>query len=125
MTVRKILRYFKKCHTAIALLLLMATVAFAFVSQVSTRAATTPALGAALSYGILSSTYTNTSVSTVNGDVGFTTGPAVAPGGVHNNYGSGAPYATAGTEQGAALANLNAQPCDFNLGAAVDLSSLT
>lgn len=89
------------------------------------RAATTPSLGAAASYGILASTYTNTSASTVNGDVGFTTGPAVAPGGVHNNYGSGAPYATAGTDQANALADLNAQPCDFNLGSAIDLSSLT
>jgi len=42
--------------------------------------ATTPPLGAADSFGILSSTYTNTSAgTTITGDLGFTIGPAVAP----------------------------------------------
>jgi uncharacterized repeat protein (TIGR01451 family) len=83
----------------------------------ATLAATTPSLGAAATYGILSSTYTNTSASTVNGDVGFTTGPAVAPGGTHTNYGSAAPYSTAGADQGSALTNLNNQPCTVNFPA--------
>ena len=44
------------------------------------RAAITPPLGAATTYGILANTYVNTTAgTTVNGDVGFTTGPAVAP----------------------------------------------
>lgn len=38
----------------------------------SVFAATTPSLGMANTYGILSSTYVNTSVTTINGDVGFT-----------------------------------------------------
>lgn len=115
----------KKLHKGVVLVVILFTFVLASTISSITRAATTPSLGAAASYGILASTYTNTSASTVNGDVGFTTGPAVAPGGVHNNYGSGAPYTTAGTDQGAALSNLNAQTCDFNLGIAVDLSSLT
>lgn len=114
-----------KNSTVIILVAFMLGFTGIITSSMAAYAATTPSLGAAATYGVLASTYTNTSASTVNGDVGFTTGPAVAPGGTHNNYGSGAPYATAGTDQGSALSNLNAQPCDFNLGAAVDLSSLT
>ncbi len=87
-------------------------------------AATTPSLGSAATYGILSSTYTNTvSGTTINGDVGFTTGPAVVPGGTHTNYGSGAPYSTAGTDQGTALTNLNDQACTFTFApGAIDLA---
>lgn len=44
-----------------------------------TWGATTPSLGDAATYGVLSSTYTNTTITTINGDVGFTTPPAVAP----------------------------------------------
>lgn len=125
MTLQKASSYLKKLHRDVATFVLMVILVLVFIGPTIIRAATTPSLGAAMTYGILASTYTNTSASTVNGDVGFTTGPAVAPGGVHNNYGSGAPYATAGANQGAALVALNAQTCDFNLGAAVDLSSLT
>ncbi len=123
MSLLKISDPLKKLHEGIALLIIVLLLAV-MISSV-TCAATTPSLGAATSYGVLASTYTNTSASTVNGDVGFTTGPAVAPGGVHNNYGSGGPYATAGTDQGSALTALNAQSCDVSFGAAVDLSSLT
>jgi hypothetical protein len=90
-------------------------------------AATTPSLGEAASYAILGSTYTNTSAgTTVSGDIGFTTGPAVAPGGTHTNYGSAAPYATAGVDQGTALAALAAQSCTFTFAAgAINLSTDT
>ena len=87
------------------------------------RAATTPTLSDSSTYAILSSTYTDTSgATTVNGDVGFTTPPATPPSGTQTNYGSGAPYPAAGTDQAAVLALLNAQPCDFTFGAATDLS---
>lgn len=91
----------------------------------TTFAATTPSLGEADSYGVLANTYTNTVAgTTINGDVGFTTGPAEAPGGVHPNYGVGAPYATAGIDQGNALNNLAAQPCTFTFDdGAIDLST--
>jgi len=96
-----------------------------FAGPVAALAATSPSLGAAKTYGVLSSTYTDTSgATTVNGDVGFTTPPATAPAGVHTNYGSGAPYAQAGIDQASALGILNAQPCDFTFGAATDLSLL-
>lgn len=108
----------------IAIFLLIVTLMVGFIwMSTFTRAASTPSLGAAASYGVLASTYTNTSASTVNGSVGFTTGPAVAPGGTHANYGSGAPYSMAGIDQSAALAALNTEPCTFSWGAAVDLST--
>ncbi len=85
----------------------------------------TPSLGMATTYGILASTYTNTVAgTTVNGDVGFTTGPAIAPNGTQVNYGSGLPYATAGADQGTALAALASQGCTFTFaGGAIDLST--
>lgn len=76
--------------------------------------ATTPSLGVAATYGILSSTYINTSAATrIDGDVGFTSEPAVIPLGTHLNYGSGAPYSTAGTDAATALFDLNNQVCTF------------
>jgi hypothetical protein len=86
--------------------------------------ATTPSLGVAADYGVLGSTYTNTSVTTVNGEVGFATGPAVDPLGTHVNYGSVPPYSVAGADQGTALSDLNSQACTFTfIAGAVDLSS--
>ena len=86
---------------------------------VNVFAATTPSLGAAASYGVLSSSFINTSASTtITGDVGFTTGPAVAPLGAHTYYGSGFPYSTAGTDQGSALATgLANQGCTYEFPA--------
>jgi len=79
-----------------------------------------PSLGEADSFGILSSTYTNTvSGTTINGDLGYTTGPAVAP------TVNGTTFITpsqAGTDQAAALAALNAQPVDIEFSSATDLS---
>ncbi len=106
-------------------LLLVVSITISFVPPAF--AATTPSLGAATGYGILSGTFTNTTAgTTVTGDVGFTTGPAVAPGGTHVNYGSGAPYATAGTDQGNALSALAAEPCTFTFApGAINLSTDT
>ena len=91
------------------------------------QAATSPTLGLASSYAVLASTFTNTSAgTTINGDIGFTTGPAVAPGGVHLNYGTGAPYASAGSDQGSALSALNSQACTFTFASgAINLSTDT
>lgn len=89
-------------------------------------AATAPSLGAAASYAVLSSTYTNTSATTITGDVGFTTPPAIVPSGVQVNYGLGAPYSAAGTDQGTSLASLNNELCTFTFGAgAINLSTDT
>lgn len=88
------------------------------------RAATTPPLGAAATYAILSSTFTNTSAGTsIVGDIGFVTGPAVTPLGVHTNYGSAPPYAAAGGSQGNASVALASSPCTFTFSpGAIDLS---
>lgn len=103
------------------------SLALSLVGPINVFAATTPSVGVAATYGVLSTTYTNTVPgTTINGDVGFTTGPAVAPAGVHTNYGSGAPYSTAGTDQGSALTALAAQVCTFTFApGAIDLATDT
>ncbi len=100
---------------------------FGLAGSNSAFAATTPSLGAAATYGVIASTYTNTTAgTTITGDIGFTTGPAVAPLGAHTNYGSGAPYATAGTDQNGALSALASQACTFTFAAgAIDLAADT
>lgn len=115
-----------KTHSIASAVLLVSIVALAsiVVGPTVARAATTPSLGSAQGYGALGGTYTNTTVTTINGSVGFTTGPAVAPLGVHPFYGSGAPYSTAQTNAGSALASLNAQPCTFTFAAGpIDIST--
>lgn len=111
----------------ISIVLFVVSFLFGFTGPISVSAATTPSLGLAATYGVLASTYTNTVAgTTINGDIGFTTGPAVTPGGVHPNYGSGAPYATAGIDQGSALSNLGSQACTFTFApGAIDLSTDT
>ena len=90
-------------------------------------AATSPTLGAAATYGVLANTYTNPAAgTTVVGDVGFTTAPAIVPAGVRTNYGSSDPYAAAGNAQGTAVAALASQPCTFTFPAgATDLATDT
>lgn len=105
-------------------------VAIAFVLGLTppVSAASTPDLGQAASFGILSSTYTNTvGGTTINGDLGYTTGPAVAPTVNGTTYSPpSTKYSSAGTDQSAALANLNSQPCTHTFPAgAVDLATDT
>jgi hypothetical protein len=79
------------------------------------QAATSPNLGIADSFSILSSSYTNTVAgTTINGDLGYTVGPAVTPtinGTVHVADGT---YNQAGIDQGTTLVALNNQSCDFS-----------
>jgi hypothetical protein len=119
----------KKFNKAFAIVLTLAF-AFSLAEPFVVYAATTPSLGAATTYGVLSDTYTNpVGPTTILGDVGFTTGPAVIPlgghpSGAYPNYGSGAPYATAGADQATALSNLDSQGCTFSfLAGAIDLSA--
>ncbi len=94
------------------------------IAPAMSSAATTPSLGLTESYTVLSSTYTNTTITTISGGIGFTTPPAVVPDGVHLNYGPGAPYAVAGANQGAVLSNLTSQLCTFTFPAgAINLST--
>ena len=90
-------------------------------------AATTPSPGMTTTYSILSNTYTNTTPgTTINGDIGFTTGPAIVPLGIHTNYGPAAPYAQAGIDQSTILNALSLEPCTYTFAAgAVDLSTDT
>ncbi len=99
----------------------------AAVSPITALAATTPSLGAASTFGILGSTYTNTAGGTsIIGDLGYTTGPAVAPTVSGTTYIADGTYNQAGTDQGTALTNLNSQPCTFTFAAgAIDLAADT
>ena len=120
-------KYFKKVlnkTNAIVLLLIILT-PFIFISPRNVYAATTPNLGAAASFSILSGTYSNTAGgTTINGDLGYTTGPAMAPtvnGTIYSPPSS--KYSTAGSDQVVALANLNSQACTFTFApGAVDLA---
>ena len=83
-------------------------------------AADAPDLGAAATFGVLSSTYTNTVAgTTINGDLGYTTGPASAPTVNGTTYQPPSPtYSQAGLDQATALAVLNNQICtDLGPGA--------
>ncbi|MEI9966373.1 MAG: ice-binding family protein [Candidatus Moraniibacteriota bacterium] len=100
-----------------SVIVFVATIIFGLAGPIPTRAASSPELGQAASFGILSSTYTNTvGGTTINGDVGYTTGPATAPTVNGSTFSPPATkYSGAGTDQAAALADLNSQlPCDFS-----------
>lgn len=85
-----------------------------FVVSSSAQAATSPTLGAANSFTILSNSYVNTAPgTTIGGDLGYTTGPAVAPTVNGNTHVANAKYNQAGVDQNSALVALNNQPCSF------------
>jgi hypothetical protein len=104
--------------TLLALILLSPSVAFA---------ATNPNLGTASSLTILSGTYSNTvSGTTLNGDLGYTTGPAVTPTVNGHTYVADGTYNQAGIDQGTALSALNVQPCTVTFPqGAIDLATDT
>ena len=83
-------------------------------------AATAPSLGTASPYGVASDTFSNTNPTTVNGALCYTTG--TAPSTITGPTAVPCPAAV-GTDQNAALANLNGQLC-VSLGAAVALNSV-
>jgi hypothetical protein len=88
-------------------------------------AATSPSLGVAGPFSVLSGSYVNTAPGTVlNGDLGYTTGPAVTPTVNGNTRVADATYNQAGIDQGSTLSALSSQPCTYNfpLGA-VDLAT--
>lgn len=90
-------------------------------------AATSPGMGAANEFVILSSTYSNSAGgTTLNGSLGYTVPPAAAPtvnGATHN---ADSVYNQAGIDQNNALINLNNQPCTINFAPGpVDLATDT
>jgi hypothetical protein len=101
----------------------------AFVTMVgpTALAATSPSLGAANSFVILSGTYSNSvSGTTLNGDLGYTTPPAVAPTVNGTTHVADSTYNQAGIDQGNALTQLNSQPCSFTFAPGpIDLASDT
>jgi hypothetical protein len=120
---RKPLKLLKK-FGVFALLL-----AFMTLSSSVSFAATSPSLGTANTFGILASTYTNTDSgppTTINGDLGYTTGPAVAPTVSGNTHVANGTYNQAGIDQGSALSALASQPCTFNFAPGdIDLATDT
>lgn len=93
----------------------------------SASAATSPGLGAANTFTILSGSYVNTTPgTTIGADLGYTTGPAVVPTVGGTTHVADSTYNQAGIDQGNALSNLNSQPCTFTFApGAVDLASDT
>lgn len=94
---------------------------------VSAHAATSPDLSLAKSFAILSGTYSNSaSGTTLNGDLGYTTGPATAPTVNGVTHSVDATYTQAGIDQGTALSALASQPCTYTFAnGAIDLASDT
>lgn len=93
-------------------LLTTAIISSMIVNSSSIQAATSPSLGAAATFGVLSETFTNTIAgTTINGDLWYITAPAMAPTVNGTTYIGGAdPTIIAATAaQWVALANLNAQ----------------
>jgi hypothetical protein len=90
-------------------------------------AATSPGIGAANSFVILSGTYSNTtSGTTLNGDLGYTTPPAVTPTVNGATHVADSVYNQAGIDQGNALSYLNSQPCTFTFPSGpIDLATDT
>ena len=89
-------------------------------------AATAPFLGTTGTYGIVSSTFTNSNTAPqtiVNGDVCYTTGPVTPPLTITGLTATPCPPIT-GTDQGLALANLNGQACTSLGAGAVALDSI-
>ncbi len=114
----------KKFSKFLKLSLLVIPLLVGLAGPSSALAATSPSLGTESTYGIVSSTYTNSlnagTETTINGDVCYTTGPATAPIAINGATNSPCPAAT-GTAQSTALANLNSQACT-SLGSNVVLS---
>ena len=96
---------------------------FSLAQTNAALAADAPDLGTAATFGVLSNTYTNTAAgTTINGDLGYTTGPAVVPTVNGTTHVADATYNQAGIDQNAARANLLGQLCT-PIGAAVALNA--
>jgi hypothetical protein len=118
----------KKGVKNIATALFLISLIVGMTGSKTVSAATTPDLGLATSFGILSSTYVNTIPgTTITGDLGYTTLPAVDPTVNGSTYvAPSATYTQAGIDQGVALTALAAQPCTFNFApGAIDLATDT
>jgi hypothetical protein len=113
-----------KLSYKISIVIIAITTVIGF-TRPTVNAATTPSLGLATTFGILASTYTNTvGGTTINGDLGYTTGPATAPTVNGSTHAVDGTYTQSGIDQGTALTALSVQPCTFTFAAgAIDLAS--
>jgi hypothetical protein len=81
-------------------------------SVIIVKAAYSPGLGAATNFVVLASTYTNVaSGTTLNGSLGYTTGPAFIPTVNGTTFVADATYNQAGNDQAATLSGLDSQAC--------------
>ncbi len=114
------MKLFKKLGVLTIILASVATAPFA-------SAATSPGIGAANKFVILSSTYSNTvGGTTLNGGLGYTIPPATNPTVNGPTHSADSVYNQAGIDQGNALSILNNQPCSFNFAPGpIDLASDT
>lgn len=99
---------------------------FGLVGLSITNAATSPSLGSASTYGVVSDTFTNSNTppqTIINGAVCYTTPPVTVP--LTITGATDVPCApVVGTDLGLALANLNGQACTSLGGGAVALNSI-
>src|ERR1700729_2388209 len=114
----------KKKIIPVVLIVLMQ---FICIPLSKTYAATTPSLGQAASFAILSGTYSNTvGGTTINGDLGYTTGPATIPTVNGTTHVADSTYNQAGSDQNAASSALASQPCTFTFAnGPIDLATDT
>jgi len=104
---------FKKFSITFSVIVFM----FGIVGPIVAHAAVAPVLGATSTFGVLSSTFTNSNTppqTIINGDIGYTvagapvTPPITVTGALHP---ADATHTLAGVNQATALAVLNGQPC--------------
>ena len=102
-------------------------IVFGLVGPTTTFAATSPSLGTASTFGIVSSTFTNSNTApqtVVTGDLCYTTGPGATPPITHTGASTTPCAVGLGTIQTAALADLNSQSCT-SLGSDIALNAVT
>jgi uncharacterized repeat protein (TIGR01451 family) len=114
----------KTLHKNSIIAAIVFSVAFGVAGPLAAFAATTPSLGDATTFGVLGSTYTNSAATTINGDLGYTTGPGVAPTLNGTSYVASGIYSQAGIDQNAALSVLSSEACNYNFNSPTDLSLL-
>lgn len=105
------------------LTIILASVAISPIAS----AATSPGIGAANGFVVLSSTYSNTSGgTTLNGGLGYTIPPATVPTVNGPTHSADSVYNQAGIDQNNGLIILNNQPCSFTFAPGpIDLASDT
>lgn len=117
-------RFSRTCRGLLASLGLIVVVSLAYGDAAS--AATAPNLGTTGTYGVVSTTFTNSNTSPqtiINGDVCFTTGPTTPPLTINGAARTPCPPQT-GLDQGAATADVNGQVCTFLGAGAITLDSV-